>query len=282
MLLIAAGFACPLPQRAARMAHAVVYLSLIATTACGGGGGGGSSPTAPSNNTPPPPTLTAVAVSGCTSAESFQCRATASFSNQTTQEVTGQSQWSSSNSAIATVSASGVVSLVASGTFQVRAVYQGTTGSRDLVSSVTPPPLNFAIDGLVKDSSGRPIGSASVVATDSAGTRHTRTADGGGYFHMAPVRSGAVSFSFAAIGFNATTRSVTLTADMRLSDTVLTAVAPPPPSSSMTCTNVPSSAPCGRPTAGCSDGTWSCSQNRQGTCSSHGGVRCWVCPGPLC
>jgi hypothetical protein len=35
-------------------------------------------------------------------------------------------------------------------------------------------------------------------------------------------------------------------------------------------------------TARCNDGLWSCSQNRSGTCSGHGGVACWVCPGPLC
>lgn len=45
---------------------------------------------------------------------------------------------------------------------------------------------------------------------------------------------------------------------------------------------VPGSAQCGVPTARCNDGTWSCSQNRSGTCSSHRGVSCWVCPGPLC
>ncbi len=46
--------------------------------------------------------------------------------------------------------------------------------------------------------------------------------------------------------------------------------------------STPSSAPCGRPTARCNDGTYSCSQNRSGTCSSHNGVACWICPGPLC
>jgi predicted phage tail protein len=46
--------------------------------------------------------------------------------------------------------------------------------------------------------------------------------------------------------------------------------------------SVPGSAPCGVPSARCNDGTWSCSQNRSGTCSSHRGVSCWVCPGPLC
>jgi hypothetical protein len=63
--------------------------------------------------------------------------------------------------------------------------------------------------------------------------------------------------------------------------------APPPtqpPAPQATCdgASVPASAACGRPTARCNNAQWSCSQNRSGTCSSNGGVRCWVCPGPLC
>jgi hypothetical protein len=46
----------------------------------------------------------------------------------------------------------------------------------------------------------------------------------------------------------------------------------------MTCTvQVPTNV-----TAICNDGSYSMSQNNSGTCSSHSGVRCWVCPGPLC
>jgi hypothetical protein len=56
---------------------------------------------------------------------------------------------------------------------------------------------------------------------------------------------------------------------------------PPPPPTGGTCTG-PINAPCGRATARCRDGTYSCSQNRSGTCSSHGGVACWICPGLLC
>jgi len=67
---------------------------------------------------------------------------------------------------------------------------------------------------------------------------------------------------------------------------------PPPPSpSGLTCggSPVPSLVPCinnqppQAPTAVCNDGVYSCSQTRSGTCSGgHGGVRCYVCPGPLC
>jgi hypothetical protein len=35
-------------------------------------------------------------------------------------------------------------------------------------------------------------------------------------------------------------------------------------------------------TAICNNGQHSSSQTSQGTCSQNGGVRCWVCPGPLC
>jgi beta-lactamase superfamily II metal-dependent hydrolase len=55
---------------------------------------------------------------------------------------------------------------------------------------------------------------------------------------------------------------------------------PPPPPGGNTC-----SRPAGAPqsaTAVCNDGTYSSSQNRSGTCSSHSGVRCWICPGVLC
>jgi hypothetical protein len=55
---------------------------------------------------------------------------------------------------------------------------------------------------------------------------------------------------------------------------------PPPPPPPAGCG--PQSAPCGAATAVCKDGTLSCSKNRSGTCSHHGGVMCWICPGPLC
>src|SRR5439155_17625420 len=44
----------------------------------------------------------------------------------------------------------------------------------------------------------------------------------------------------------------------------------------------PSSVSCGKPSAVCNDNTFSCSANRSGTCSSHSGVKCWLCPGTLC
>lgn len=65
-------------------------------------------------------------------------------------------------------------------------------------------------------------------------------------------------------------------------------IAAPPSSASCGGASAPTTVTCingghtGTPTARCDDGAWSCSQNRSGTCSYHGGVSCWVCPGILC
>jgi predicted phage tail protein len=61
---------------------------------------------------------------------------------------------------------------------------------------------------------------------------------------------------------------------------VTSAPPPPPPPPPSDCG--PRTVSCGQATARCNDGTYSCSQNRPGTCSSHGGVACWICPGKLC
>lgn len=64
----------------------------------------------------------------------------------------------------------------------------------------------------------------------------------------------------------------------------------PPPGPSYTCNgatvpalvNCPNDQGVKPPTARCNDGSYSCSMSRNGTCSSHGGVACGVCPGPFC
>ena len=48
------------------------------------------------------------------------------------------------------------------------------------------------------------------------------------------------------------------------------------------CPGNPQNASCGVATGQCNDNSFTCSQNRQGTCSSHGGLKCVYCPGPIC
>jgi len=58
----------------------------------------------------------------------------------------------------------------------------------------------------------------------------------------------------------------------------------PGPSGLPVCGILPSSGlqGCRDVTGICNDGMGTCSQNQSGTCSSHGGLRCVRCPGPLC
>jgi len=178
----------------------------IGLSSCGG------SDTAPTSTPPPPaPSVVSVAVSGSAPqvGSSAQFTATASLSNGTTQAVTNQASWQSTDAGVASVSNSGLVSANASGTADILATYERVTGTaRVTITAPTPTP---------SPGPSPPPGP------------------------------------------------------------------PSPPPGSMQCTvSSPISASCGTATAVCNDNTYSCSQNRSGTCSQHDGVKCWICPGPLC
>ena len=110
---------------------------------------GGNSPTTPTPTpTPTPPatpTVTSVAVtttgctngSTCTVPATLQLSAVATLSNGSTQTVTTQAQWSSTNPSVAEVSQSGVVTARNTGGADVTAVYQGKLGG---VTINVPPP----------------------------------------------------------------------------------------------------------------------------------------------
>ena len=117
---------------------------------------------------------------------------------------------------------------------------------------------------------------------------------------MSGVASGTVTVTASATTYQNTTRPITMTASLRV-DIVLPRSAGGgsgggggggggSTGSSLTCNGAaaPATVSCPNnqgiqpPTAQCSDGSYSCSQNRSGTSSTHGGVSCFICPGPLC
>src|SRR5262249_36957360 len=137
-----------------------------------------------------------------------------------------------------------------------------------------------------------------VVVQDGANAGRNATTGGNGAYRISDVVAGSFILAATATGYQTTTKPVTVTGNTNV-DFVLPRV-PPSPSPSPTPTPTPPPTPtCNGqpvpaivdclnnqgflpPTAKCADGAYSCSQNRQGTCSSHGGVACYVCPGPLC
>jgi hypothetical protein len=149
-----------------------------------------------------------------------------------------------------------------------------------------------------EEGSNAPISGATVIVKD---TSLSTTSDGSGRYTIgglgggrAVLRATRSGYRLAEVDVNVT-GNVTMDVPMRKesspapSPTPSPSPSPTPPPGSNTCaaSSIPANATCvgnGTPpvTAVCNDGAFSCAQNRQGTCSSHGGVRCWVCPGTLC
>ncbi len=99
--------------------------------ACGG------SPTAPSQSQPTTPTrtLTAIQVSGSMSlseGKTAQLTAQATYSDGSTEDVSTRATWKSSDTKVATVSATGLVTAVSTGSADVTADFQGQSGRRTL------------------------------------------------------------------------------------------------------------------------------------------------------
>jgi len=99
-------------------------------------------PTPPTG--PPPPTVLTVAVTGIppTVGASSPYTATATLSNSTTDDVTTQAMWLSSNITVATVTSSGLVSAVGTGESEVSATYQSVRGKvRIIIPAAWPPEI---------------------------------------------------------------------------------------------------------------------------------------------
>lgn len=61
------------------------------------------------------------------------------------------------------------------------------------------------------------------------------------------------------------------------------APSPTPTGNFPACTGTrPAGPSCASATGRCRDNTYTCAQNTQGSCSSHDGLQCVFCPGPLC
>ncbi len=117
--------------------------------------------------------------------------------------------WSSSNAAVATVSASGLVTGVATGSVSITAASEGKSASVP-VTVIPNPALTFSASGRVVEAAGAPgISGARVTARDaSAAIIATTTADAGGNWVLPGLAMGSVlEFAVSATGYVSTTVS---------------------------------------------------------------------------
>jgi hypothetical protein len=147
------------------------------------------------------------------------------MSDGTTQPVTNTARWSSSNSTVATVSASGAVTGVAAGDADITAAYQTTSGKVH-VTVVRPAPGAFTISGTLRDgSSGGILPRVLVQAADSTATMRSATTDASGAYEIAGVPPGPVTLTVDITSYERLTQTTTVSGDTRI-DLVLTRLAP--------------------------------------------------------
>jgi hypothetical protein len=182
----------------------------------------GDSPTNPS--TPPnSPTLISVTVAGTLSLvtnQTSQFTATAYFAKGTGQSVTSQATWSSANTAVATVSAAGLVTCVGTGNTEIRATFQGVSGSAPV--TVTRPPI-YTLSGTVTETVphlSTTLTGVRVEITDGPNQGRFATTDATGQYQIADLSPGTFSVKAELDTYDDTIKSVTVTGNTTLNLTL--------------------------------------------------------------
>jgi len=177
--------------------------------------------------------VTAITISGvgntATVLQTAALTATATLSDNSTLNVTAQAAWTSSNQAVATVSAAGVVTFVAPGDVDIAATFGGVGGS----VHVTVPAVFYNLTGIVTDAGdNRPVGGIVVAIQGGQDNGRMAVTDGSGAYLLRDVAAGAftVQFSSPLAEYVTATRAVTLLQNERV-DIALTRTALPLPRS---------------------------------------------------
>jgi trimeric autotransporter adhesin len=161
-------------------------------------------------------TLKSLVVAGTPPAvgTSSQFTAVAVRTDGTSDPVTAQAAWRSSNTAVATVSSGGVVSAVSRGSVEISATYSGVKGSFSFdIAAAT----SFTLSGTITDATTRlAVAGATIVARDAAGTSRTTTTNSTGRYSIADLPSGTLDVSVRADGYATNLQSTHLTGDLTI------------------------------------------------------------------
>lgn len=304
-----------LNAKARRWLAALGSAGTLALAAWACSSGGSSTTTAPTSTaaTSTTPTVTSVAVTGTTPAvgAAAQFSAKAALSNGTTQDVTASATWQSTSMGVATVTIAGIVSGVSAGSTTIMATYQSVSGSLAITvasgggpstPSPSPAPATPTVSSVSVSGSAPALNATSQFTATAAlfdGSSQTVTSQASWQSSNTAVATvsstGAVTGrASGSITISATYQSKTGSASITIQAPSSQVAEPSLPSraasgNTFTCSlnDITHPASCvnssfGDATALCNDGARSCSANNSGTCSSHSGVYCWVCPGGLC
>lgn len=156
------------PMSSIRLIPSLLLLGVIA--ACGGGGS--DSPTGPNPPPPPPPTVASVTVTPGTAAlvvpQAVQL--TATVRDQQGNPMSTAVSWTTSSSAVASVSQTGLVTSVGAGTATITASAGGQSGSATVTVTVQPTsPYGPVVEKKDIGANGGTLGNADVAVTIPAG-----------------------------------------------------------------------------------------------------------------
>jgi len=136
--------------------------------------------------------------------------ATATLSNSTTQNVTSQATWPSSNQVVATVN-SGLVTALQAGTVDITATYQNVNGS---VRLTVPQPvvLIYTLSGTVTDgTSGGILPGIRMSITTGTNAGLSTTTDSTGKYSISGISAGSMTVSAPATSYQTLDKVVTVT-----------------------------------------------------------------------
>jgi hypothetical protein len=207
--------------RLAVVGRVLLVLTLIVPmTQCINGSPDSPTPVSPTVPTPPAATLSAVTVTGLSGAatpgQTAQLTASASYSDGRNETVTTQATWASTNTAVATVSASGVVAFVALGETDIRATYQSMSGAAR-VTVTAAPVRRFVLTGLLTDADNRRgVENVRVEVVDGPDAGRAATTNVDGVYSLGDLAEGAFNVRMTHPYFEVVVRAVTLTDTTRL------------------------------------------------------------------
>ena len=143
---------------------------------------------------------------------SSQFTAVAVRQDGTSDVVTAQASWRSSNTAVATVSGDGVVAAVSRGSVEISATYSGVKGA---FSFAIQSASTFTLSGTITDAMTRlPIANATIVVRDATGASRTGASNSTGRYSIPDLPSGALDLTVRADGYATALQSARLTADL--------------------------------------------------------------------
>jgi hypothetical protein len=186
-----------------------IALCALVWVSCGSHPASPTTPTPPSPTPPPATTVTKVAISGNGQltglGQTSQLTATATLSDNTTTDATARATWTVSDARVATVSTTGLLTVMQFGAASVSVQYQNRYASLGVTAT---PSGTFVIAGRVREPGAGGIANVQVVDTM---TGRATTSDSEGEFSLAELSVLQAHFKAEPPGYEPTEVDATRT-----------------------------------------------------------------------